>query len=264
MTVRSASALVVLAFMLVFGPLSLTAAPAQAAPSVYTLDPARSRLTIEVGKAGVFGFAGHEHQVVAGTFRGTATFDPERLAQSSVDLTFDAGALRVTGKGEPPEDVPQVQSTMVSPTCLDAGRFPTIRFVSSSVAAAGAAGPSGGDLRPARRAHAPWRHPSPHHPRPPRRHRPDAGGDGSDDAEADRLRDYAHLQGGRGEGEGRADALLAHQRPGAVTPRQAAVNRWRAGPPRPAGRRRGSPARRGDRRPRRPAAPRARGPPPDR
>jgi len=152
MTVRSAWALVVLAllpvlrvFLPVFLPV-LMAAPADAAPSVYTLDPTRSRMTIEVGKAGVFGFAGHEHQVVAGTFRGTATFDPQRLAQSSVDLTFDAGALRVTGKGEPPEDVPQVQATMVSPTCLDAGRFPAIRFVSSSVAAAGVAGPGGGDL----------------------------------------------------------------------------------------------------------------------
>ena len=143
MTVRSASALVLL---LVLPVLPTLTAPAGAAPRVYTLDPAHSRLAIEVGKAGLFGFAGHEHQVVAGTFRGTATFDPERLAQSSVDLTFDAGALRVTGKGEPPEDVPQVQATMVSPTCLDAGRFPTIRFVSRSVTAAGAVGPSGGDL----------------------------------------------------------------------------------------------------------------------
>jgi len=35
---------------------------------------------------------------------------------------------------------------MVGATCLDAGRFPTIRFVSKSVAATGAAGPNGGDL----------------------------------------------------------------------------------------------------------------------
>ena len=121
-------------------------APARAMPRVYALDPAHSRLTIQVGKAGLFGFAGHEHQVVAGAFRGTATFDPERLAESSVDLTFDAGALRVTGQGEPPADVPQVQAAMVGATCLDAGRFPTIRFVSTSVAAVGAAGPNGGDL----------------------------------------------------------------------------------------------------------------------
>jgi polyisoprenoid-binding protein YceI len=145
MTARRAPAWIALLFSASV-PFLLAAASAQAAPRVYALDPAHSRLTIQVGKAGVFGFAGHEHQVLAGTFRGTATFDPQRLEQSSVDLTFDAGALRVTGQGEPPQDVPQVQATMVGPTCLDVGRFPTIRFVSRSVAAAGAAGPSGGDL----------------------------------------------------------------------------------------------------------------------
>jgi polyisoprenoid-binding protein YceI len=133
-------------FMLTSLALGLSAALVQAAPRVYTLDPAHSRLTIEVGKAGLFGFAGHEHQVLAGTFRGTATFDPARLAQSSVDVTFDAGALRVSGKGEPPEDVPQVQATMAGPTCLDSGRFPTIRFVSKSAMAMGAVGPNGGEL----------------------------------------------------------------------------------------------------------------------
>jgi polyisoprenoid-binding protein YceI len=141
MKVRLARALVEL--LLGFVPLLGLVPGAQAAPRVYTLDPAHSRLTIHVGKAGLFGFAGHEHEIVAGPFHGTATFDPERPAQSMVDLTFDAGALRVSGQGEPPEDVPQVQSAMVGATCLDAARFPTIRFVSKSVAAAG---PNGGDL----------------------------------------------------------------------------------------------------------------------
>ncbi len=149
MTIRRPKSLVELLLALPFLLVLVIAGPAQAAPRVYTLDPAHSRLTIHVGKAGLFGFAGHEHEVVAGAFRGTATFDPERPAQSSqasVDLTFDAGTLRVTGQGEPPADVPQVQAAMVGATCLDAGRFPTIRFVSTSVAAAGAAGPNGGDL----------------------------------------------------------------------------------------------------------------------
>jgi polyisoprenoid-binding protein YceI len=144
MMVRSALVVVVLAFAS-----AVLSSMAEAAPRVYTLEPAHSRLTIQVGKAGLFGFAGHEHQVVAGTFRGTATFDPQRLgqsSQSSVDLTFDAGALRVSGQGEPPEDVPQVQATMAGPTCLDVGRFATIRFVSKSVVAAGTVGPDGGDL----------------------------------------------------------------------------------------------------------------------
>jgi polyisoprenoid-binding protein YceI len=101
----------------------------------YALDPAASRVTIHVGKAGVLSIAGHEHEVVAGHPRGTATADAGRGALSSIDLTFDTGALRVTGKGEPLEDVPKVQQTMLGPECLDAARFPTIRFVSSGAVA---------------------------------------------------------------------------------------------------------------------------------
>jgi polyisoprenoid-binding protein YceI len=127
--------------------LALAAAPvARAAPRHYALDPAQSRVEIHVGKTGLFGFAGHEHQVVAGTFRGSVTFDPARIDASSVDVTIDAAALRVTGQGEPADDVPKVQAAMVGPTCLDAGRFPTIRFVSTGASEAGGAGPSGRDL----------------------------------------------------------------------------------------------------------------------
>jgi polyisoprenoid-binding protein YceI len=105
----------------------------------YTLDPAASRIVIHVGKAGVFGFAGHEHEVVAGLSRGIATVDLDRVDLSTVEVTFDAAALRVTGKGEPPEDVPKVQQTMLGPECLDVARFPTIRFVSTGVTAEGRA-----------------------------------------------------------------------------------------------------------------------------
>src|SRR4029077_225378 len=106
----------------------------------YTLDPAGSRMVIHVGKAGVFGFAGHEHEVVAGPPRGTATVDPERIGLTTVEVTFDAATLRVTGKGEPREDVPKVQQAMLGPECLDVARFPTIRFVSTGVTAEGRAG----------------------------------------------------------------------------------------------------------------------------
>jgi polyisoprenoid-binding protein YceI len=118
--------------------LALVAPAARAAARRYVLDPAASRLEIHVGKTGLLGFAGHAHEVVAGTFRGNATFDPDRIAASAVDLTIEAGALRVSGQGEPPADVPQVQAAMLGPACLDAARFPTIHFVSASAADAGA------------------------------------------------------------------------------------------------------------------------------
>src|SRR5450432_1220224 len=131
-----------------FVPLAavLAAPSAQAQPRRYTLDPAASQLKIHVGKTGVFGFAGHEHDVVAGTFHGTATFDPDRIAQSAVDLTFEAGALRVTGKGEPKGDAAEVQAAMIGAACLDVHRFSAIHFVSKTVAAVGEARQGGRDL----------------------------------------------------------------------------------------------------------------------
>jgi len=132
--------------------LALTATGAQAAPRRYTLDPGSSRLTIHVGKTGVFGFAGHQHEVVVGGFHGTATFDPDRIERSIVDLTFEAGDLRVVGKGEPAGDPPQVEAAMIGSACLDAHRFPTVHFVSktveivAAVAAVGGSAPAGLNL----------------------------------------------------------------------------------------------------------------------
>jgi polyisoprenoid-binding protein YceI len=126
--------------------LELSAPLAHAAPRRYVLDPSASRLTVHVGKTGLFGFAGHEHEVVAGTFLGSATFDPDQIAQSTLDLTFQAGALRVVEKSEPPGDAPQVQATMVGPDCLDATRFATVHFVSKTVTGDGHELTIAGDL----------------------------------------------------------------------------------------------------------------------
>ena len=113
--------------------LSLSATTAAAAPRHYTIEPAASQVRIHVGKAGLFRFAGHGHEVVAPIHQASAVVDPDHVESSSVELTFDAAALRVTERGEPAGDVPKVQQAMVGPECLDAGRFPTIRFASRAV-----------------------------------------------------------------------------------------------------------------------------------
>ncbi len=117
---------------LLFAGLMVGATPhAQAAGTRYALDPDQSRIEIHVGKSGVMSFAGHEHLVVAPLASGTARVgDP---TDSSVDLRFASGALRVSTAGEPAGDAPKVQQTMLGPTCLDAARYPDIRFVSTSV-----------------------------------------------------------------------------------------------------------------------------------
>jgi polyisoprenoid-binding protein YceI len=72
--------------------------------------------------------------------------DEEDLARSTVWLEFAAGDLRVSGEGEPAEDVPKVQAKMAGPEVLDVARFPKVRFQSSSVSGK-AAGAGSWDLQ---------------------------------------------------------------------------------------------------------------------
>ena len=105
-----------------------------AAARSYTIDASHSSATIEVGKSGAFSFAaGHTHEVLAPAMTGTIAVDVDDPAHSSVRVTIDASALKVTGKGESAGDVPKVQETMTGTQVLDVQRYPTIAFVSTSV-----------------------------------------------------------------------------------------------------------------------------------
>ena len=97
---------------------------------ILRIDPDTSRVTIHVGKAGLFRFAGHTHEVIAPAVSGEVHFSPDDPTRSSVYLEIDAASLRVTGRGEPAEDVPEVQRVMLSDRVLDVARFPTIIFES--------------------------------------------------------------------------------------------------------------------------------------
>jgi polyisoprenoid-binding protein YceI len=105
-----------------------------AAGRTYAIDAERSRAAIAVGKAGALAFAaGHTHEVLASAITGVVNVETARLAQSTVQLTIDTAALRVTGKGEPAEDVPEVQRVMLSDKVLDVHRYPTIAFESTGL-----------------------------------------------------------------------------------------------------------------------------------
>ena len=100
---------------------------------VYAVDPAGSSFQISVGRSGLFSFAGHNHEVLASGIEGQVVADPQDVARSSVTLRFPAAGLRVTGKGEPAEDVVKVQAKMEGPDVLDVARFGEIVFRSSGV-----------------------------------------------------------------------------------------------------------------------------------
>jgi len=124
--------------LIVGGALAVAIAAAalssDAATRALTIDPGRSRATIAVGKGGALSFAaGHTHEVVAPTISGVINLDAVDLTASRVRLTIDAAGLRVTGKGEPAKDVPEIQRVMLSDKVLDVGHYPTITFESTGL-----------------------------------------------------------------------------------------------------------------------------------
>ena len=116
-------------WVLVLGP----ALPAAAATRTYVIDASASAVQVHVGKSGVFGFAGHTHEVTADRFEGRVDADPDDLARSSVELSFEASGLTVSAQGEPEGDAPKVQEVMAGSKVLDVSRFPAIRFRSRQV-----------------------------------------------------------------------------------------------------------------------------------
>jgi polyisoprenoid-binding protein YceI len=108
-----------------------------AATTTYRVVANKSTVRIEVGKSGAFGFvAGHTHEV-EGRIEGNVKADPGDVTHAEIHLTIRAADLRVSGRGEPPADVPKVQERMLGPDVLDVARFPEITFRSTSVAAEG-------------------------------------------------------------------------------------------------------------------------------
>jgi polyisoprenoid-binding protein YceI len=100
----------------------------------YRIDPANSRVTIHVGKAGALSFAaGHTHEVSGPIQSGTVDVDLDALSQSRVQLVIASSALEVSAAGEPAGDAPKVQETMAGEKVLDVHRYPTIAFASTSV-----------------------------------------------------------------------------------------------------------------------------------
>jgi polyisoprenoid-binding protein YceI len=120
---------------LVLSFLALSSQTARADPQPYAIDEARSRIVVHVGKTGLLGFAGHEHEILGTVSHAALVVDPAHVEASSVDLDFAAGKLRVVGSGEPAKDLPKIQQAMLGPDCLDVDRFPVIRFVSKAISA---------------------------------------------------------------------------------------------------------------------------------
>ncbi|HWC72678.1 MAG TPA: YceI family protein [Gemmatimonadales bacterium] len=97
---------------------------------VYTLTPA-SRLEVHTGKAGLLGFAGHEHVIRARAFTGHLSYHRAAPDRSHIDLVIPTDSLEVL---TPPdtEEIRKVTAAMRTET-LDVPQYPRITFVSRSI-----------------------------------------------------------------------------------------------------------------------------------
>ena len=98
------------------------------------IDPGASRVRIHLGRAGLFKFLGHDHEIDAPIADGQVEVVEGDPARSSVRVRFDSRRLAVVPGTEPAGDVPKVEARMRGPEVLDAERHRDIAFTSSAVA----------------------------------------------------------------------------------------------------------------------------------
>jgi polyisoprenoid-binding protein YceI len=105
---------------------ALGASTAAAAPLLrYALAPDSSRVRIRTESSGVFGFAGHEHEIAAGHFTGTAVIDSSDVTHVQLSITVPTDSMRVVDEDESPETRARVERAMHEQV-LETKRFPEI------------------------------------------------------------------------------------------------------------------------------------------
>ncbi|MGA7785656.1 MAG: YceI family protein [Candidatus Acidiferrales bacterium] len=93
------------------------------------IDTVHSRLTIHVGKEGLFSALGHDHEISAPVARGeVATTAPE-----FVEFTVETAKMIVQDPQESESSRADVQKAMLGAQVLDIAKYPEIHFVSESV-----------------------------------------------------------------------------------------------------------------------------------
>ncbi len=121
-----------LAFILAGLALSAFATAAQE-KAAYSIDHAKSKLEINVYKAGLFKAFGHDHLISAGEVSGRVEFDAQKVENSSVSMKVVANSLSVIDPGESEKNRNEIQTTMMGPQVLDVAQFSEIIFSSTSV-----------------------------------------------------------------------------------------------------------------------------------
>jgi len=96
------------------------------------IDTAHSSMTVHVYKAGMLSAFGHDHEIAARIAGGSVD-----VRGRKVELTVNAGTLRVEDPKASEKDRAEIQSTMLGSEVLDTATYKDIRFHSTSAEAAG-------------------------------------------------------------------------------------------------------------------------------
>jgi polyisoprenoid-binding protein YceI len=100
---------------------------------LYSIDNSRSKIEIDVYKAGLFKAFGHDHLIGASEMSGRVEFDAGKVENSSATVNVAAKSLAVLDPGESEKNRRQIQATMSGPEVLDIANFPEIAFSSTGV-----------------------------------------------------------------------------------------------------------------------------------
>ena len=92
------------------------------------IDPAASKITVKVDKSGLFSAFAHDHTIAAPLASGHLD-----VQKRTVELKFRSQEMKVLDPGIKDSERADIDHTMKSYKVLDAGRFPEIVFVSTSV-----------------------------------------------------------------------------------------------------------------------------------
>lgn len=114
-------------------PLAMAAAlGATEDPWTFAIQAEASRLTIEVGSAGLFQMFGHDHLIEARRFAGTVSWHPDQPDRSSVVFEVEAASLTVVDEDVDEEERAEIQADMEA-KALAIEQYPAIRFTSQEL-----------------------------------------------------------------------------------------------------------------------------------
>lgn len=103
-------------------------AAAEPSEHVHAFDVQHSKMTVSVGKQGLFAFVSDTHEIGAPLASGS--FDD---ATRTVELAVDATKMQVLDPKAPSSQREKVQANMLGPDVLDVKVFPAIAFHSTKI-----------------------------------------------------------------------------------------------------------------------------------